>query len=112
MQKSNLSMSKIGGISKSLKIEIVGLDNFLFPKIKKNQKNLKRIKLISTFFLKCVKCKTLNLCEFIFFSNFNLNWIDWSGTDNLIIHSNIFSLLILYRLSWSQHPLFSKRFLV
>ena len=49
---------------------------------------------------------------FSFFKNFNSNWIDWSGTDKLIIHSNIFSLLILYRFSWSQHPLFSKRFLV
>ena len=38
MQKSNLWMSKIAGISKSLKFEIVGLDNFLFPKIKKNKK--------------------------------------------------------------------------
>ena len=52
------------------------------------------------------------MCEFNFFLNFNLNWIDWSGTDKLIIHSNIFSLLILHRFSWSQHPLFSKRFLV
>ena len=50
--------------------------------------------------------------NFNFFLNFNLNWIDWSGNDNLIVHSNIFSLLILYRFSWSQHPLFSKRFLV
>ena len=33
-------------ISKSLKIEIIGLDIFLFPKIKKNPKNLKRMKLI------------------------------------------------------------------
>ena len=46
----------------SLKIEIVEVDNFLFHKIKKNQKNLKRMKLI---------CVNFNFCL-----NFNLNWID------------------------------------
>ena len=32
----------MAGISKSLKFDIVELDNILFPKIKKNQKNKKK----------------------------------------------------------------------
>ena len=68
-------MSKIAGISKSLKIEIVGLDNFLFSKIKKNQTNLKKNEINLNLFSEMYRMKKLNL-----------NWIDWSGTDKLIIH--------------------------
>ena len=56
MQKSNLRISKIAGISKSLKIEIAGLDNFLFPKIKKRtSKKFKKNEINLIFFLKCIE---------------------------------------------------------
>ena len=58
-------MSKIAGISKSLKIEIVGLDNFLFPRIKKNQKIKKNeIRSNLNLFSEMYRIKKSNLCEF------------------------------------------------
>ena len=56
-------MSKIIGISKSLKIEIVGRDNFLFPKIKKEPTKFKKNEINLNFFLKCIEC-IKHLCEF------------------------------------------------
>ena len=56
-------MSKIAGISKSLKIEIVGLDNFLVSQNKKELKTIKKNEINLNFFSEMYRMKTLNLCE-------------------------------------------------
>ena len=50
-------MSKIIGILKSLKIEIVGRDNFLFPKIKKEPKKFKKNEINLNFFSEMYRMK-------------------------------------------------------
>ena len=97
---------------KSKKLKYSRAGQFFVSQNKKEPKKFKKNEIYMNLFPEMYRMKNSIFVNFNFFKNFNLNWIDWSGTDNLIIHSNIFSLLILYRFSWSQHPLFSKRFLV
>ena len=72
-----------------------------FPKILHFTQMLKRFGIWKQKFTKIkIKCS--------YYNKKLQNWIDWSGTDKLIVHSN-FSLLILHRFSWFQHPLFFQK---